>query len=302
MDELEARIETLERAVTDGDHDLSELATESETRERVAALETEVGELADRVSELEAATQALRGYVGNVRAVNRDIEQRADTALAKAESVESALVDETDQDDPGEAQQTGESSRGMQPREERTTRRTAGSNGQPRGAAASREESDPGRPTEDGTDNGGSPGSGRRPTTDGVDTAGAGSETTGRNRAGRRFGSPHERENGTTAADDSRGTAERAERCDACGRPTTDDDTGPSSRGGSPAGQPASRADTDRQSGGATGVGRPDGGDLSNGSSGLYSEGEDPLGSVFETDDSPDDDADGTFDRIRQML
>jgi hypothetical protein len=299
MDELEARIETLERAVTDGDHDLSELATEGETRERVAALETEVGELADQVSELEAATQALRGYVGNVRAVNRDIEQRADTALAKAESVESAL-DETGQDDPGETQR-GESGRERQPRDERVTRRAAGSNGQPREAAASRAESDPGRSTENGTDSGGSPGSGRQPTTNGVDTA-TGSGTTGRNRAGRRFESPHEREHGTTAADDSRETAERAERCDACGQPTTDDDTGPSSRGGSPAGQPASREDTDRQSGGATGVGRSDGGGLSNGSGGLHSGGEDPLGSVFESGDSPDDDADGTFDRIRQML
>jgi hypothetical protein len=93
MDELEARIEALERAVTEGDHDLSELATEGETRDRLAAVETELGDLADRVAELEAATQALRGYVGNVRAVNRDVEQRADAALAKAESLESAIVD-----------------------------------------------------------------------------------------------------------------------------------------------------------------------------------------------------------------
>lgn len=298
MDELEARIETLERAVTDGDHDLSELATESETRERVAALETEVGELADQVSELEAATQALRGYVGNVRAVNRDIEQRADAALAKAESVESAL-DETGQDDSGETRRS-ESGRERQPRDEKVTRRAARSTGQPREAAASREESDPSRSTENVTDSSGSPESGRQPATNGVDTA-AGSGTTEKNRAGRRFDSPHEREHGTTATDDRRETAERAERCDACGQPTTDD-TGPSSRGGSPAGQPASREDTDRQSGGATGVGRPDGGGLSNGSGGLHSGGEDPLGSVFEPDDSPDDDADGTFDRIRQML
>lgn len=93
MDELEARIEALERAVTDGDRDLSELAAEGETRERLAALEDELDDLADRVAELEAATQALRGYVGNVRAVNTEIEQRADAALAKAESLESAVVD-----------------------------------------------------------------------------------------------------------------------------------------------------------------------------------------------------------------
>jgi uncharacterized coiled-coil protein SlyX len=92
MDELEARIEALERAVTEGDHDLSELAAEGETRDRLATVETELGDLTERVAELEAATQALRGYVGNVRAVNRDIEQRADIALAKAESLESAFA------------------------------------------------------------------------------------------------------------------------------------------------------------------------------------------------------------------
>ena len=100
MEELEARIEALERAVTEGDHDLSELAAEGETRERLAAVETELEDLTERVAELEAATQALRGYVGNVRAVNSDIEQRADAALAKAESLESAIVGDQS-DHPG---------------------------------------------------------------------------------------------------------------------------------------------------------------------------------------------------------
>lgn len=92
MDQLEARIEALERAVTEGDHDLSELAAEGEAQERLATVEAELGDLTERVAELEAATQALRGYVGNVRAVNRDIEQRADVALAKVESLESAFA------------------------------------------------------------------------------------------------------------------------------------------------------------------------------------------------------------------
>jgi hypothetical protein len=108
MDELEARIEALERAVTNDDHDLSELATEGETRERLAAVETELGDLADRVAELEAATQALRGYVGNVRAVNNDIEQRADAALAKAESLESAIAGDPVGDGPGRDRQAAE--------------------------------------------------------------------------------------------------------------------------------------------------------------------------------------------------
>ncbi|MFW5963418.1 MAG: DUF7310 family coiled-coil domain-containing protein [Natronomonas sp.] len=45
-------------------------------------------DLEGRVVELEAAVQALRGYVGSVRAVNDDIEQRADLALRKATALE----------------------------------------------------------------------------------------------------------------------------------------------------------------------------------------------------------------------
>lgn len=87
MDELEARIGALERALTDQECDFSELATEAETQTRLADTETQVEELTDRVAELEAATQALRGYIGNVRAVNRDVEKRADLALSKVESL-----------------------------------------------------------------------------------------------------------------------------------------------------------------------------------------------------------------------
>jgi len=107
MDELEARIEALERAVTGGDHDLSELAAEGEAQERLATVEAELGDLTEQVAELEAATQALRGYVGNVRAVNRDIEQRADIALAKAESLESAFAADRDPTEEGRTDRTG---------------------------------------------------------------------------------------------------------------------------------------------------------------------------------------------------
>lgn len=94
MDEtFEDRLAAVERALTDGDHDCSALAEGAATAERVAALEADVEELADRVAELEAATQALRGYVGNVRSVNEEVEQRADTALAKAETAHRAATD-----------------------------------------------------------------------------------------------------------------------------------------------------------------------------------------------------------------
>jgi chromosome segregation ATPase len=85
---LEKRIAALERAITDGEADCGALAEGAVTAERVEALEAQLDDLSDRVGELDAATQALRGYVGNVRSVNREVERRADTALSKVESLE----------------------------------------------------------------------------------------------------------------------------------------------------------------------------------------------------------------------
>lgn len=86
-DQLEERIATLERAVTDGEGDVAALTEAAVTAERLEALETTAADLEDRVAELEAATQALRGYVGNVRAVNREVEERADLALSRVEAL-----------------------------------------------------------------------------------------------------------------------------------------------------------------------------------------------------------------------
>jgi chromosome segregation ATPase len=85
---LEKRIAALERAITDGEADCGALAEGAATAERVEALEAQLADLRDQVGELDAATQALRGYVGNVRSVNRDVERRADAALSKVESLE----------------------------------------------------------------------------------------------------------------------------------------------------------------------------------------------------------------------
>ena len=49
--------------------------------ERIDALER-------RVSELEATTRALRGYVGDRRAVAASVERRADAALAAVDRIE----------------------------------------------------------------------------------------------------------------------------------------------------------------------------------------------------------------------
>lgn len=87
MDDLRERVAAVERALTDGDGDLSALAEGAARAERVADLEATVADLREDVTELEAATQALRGYVGNVRSVNEDVEQRAETAVAAVENV-----------------------------------------------------------------------------------------------------------------------------------------------------------------------------------------------------------------------
>lgn len=102
-DELRERVDALERAVTDTDCEFTALTADAEAVKRLEAVETRLDDLEDSVAELEAATQALRGYVGNIRSVNRDVEQRADTALSKAEAVEAALSDgESPVDDASE--------------------------------------------------------------------------------------------------------------------------------------------------------------------------------------------------------
>jgi phage shock protein A len=88
---LDERLRAVERALTDGDHDLTEIEDAADHHARLDALDDRLTAVEDRLVDLEAATQALRGYVGNVRAVNREVEHRADAAIAAVES-----LDETD--------------------------------------------------------------------------------------------------------------------------------------------------------------------------------------------------------------
>lgn len=88
MDDLRERVEAVERALTEGEGDLSALAEGAATAERVQDLEATVADLREEVADLAAATQALRGYVGSVRSVNEDVESRADAAVAAVESLE----------------------------------------------------------------------------------------------------------------------------------------------------------------------------------------------------------------------
>lgn len=91
IETLEERLGAVERALTDGDHDLTELDDAATLTARVADLEAKLDELTERVEELDASTQAVRGYVGNVRQVDQTVERRADAALATAEELEQRL-------------------------------------------------------------------------------------------------------------------------------------------------------------------------------------------------------------------
>lgn len=110
MDEtLEERLAAVERALTEGE-DAVALPKDAATEDRVEALEADLDELTDRVAELEAATQALRGYVGNVRSVNSEVEQQAAAALSKAErahqlATENATAGTSSQRDQSERDQ-----------------------------------------------------------------------------------------------------------------------------------------------------------------------------------------------------
>ncbi|MDZ5810279.1 hypothetical protein U4E84_02775 [Halorubrum sp. AD140] len=81
---LDERLRAVERALTGTDAAVADLTDEATAASERAALASRVEDLESRVEELEAATQAIRGYVGSVRAVNAEVERRADLALARA--------------------------------------------------------------------------------------------------------------------------------------------------------------------------------------------------------------------------
>jgi len=94
IETLAERLRTVERAVTDGTMEFPEVTELAGLEKRVETVEQRVDDIDERTGELEAATQALRGYVGNIRAVNEDVEQRADAALAATDRLEVRLDEE----------------------------------------------------------------------------------------------------------------------------------------------------------------------------------------------------------------
>ncbi|WP_096390632.1 DUF7310 family coiled-coil domain-containing protein [Halopenitus persicus] len=86
-DTLAERVDAIERAIT-GDVAATDLSDRAAMDARITELEATIESMDRRLEELDAATQAVRGYVGGVRAVNREVERRADLALAKASRLE----------------------------------------------------------------------------------------------------------------------------------------------------------------------------------------------------------------------
>jgi hypothetical protein len=88
---LRERVDALERAVTDG-HGEDGLPDAARTAARVDDLEATVEEMDDRLAELEAAVQALRGFAGGIRAIDDAVERRANAAIARVDRLEADLA------------------------------------------------------------------------------------------------------------------------------------------------------------------------------------------------------------------
>lgn len=84
VDRLTERLDAVERALTESDRSVDSIADAAAAADARASLADRLSAVEARIDELEAATQAVRGYTGAVRAVNRDVERRADLALARA--------------------------------------------------------------------------------------------------------------------------------------------------------------------------------------------------------------------------
>ncbi|WP_248897509.1 DUF7310 family coiled-coil domain-containing protein [Haloplanus halobius] len=87
---LDDRLDAVERAVTDGEA-VDGLPEAARLRTRLDELETTVDDFDDRLADLEAAVQALRGFAGGVRAVDESVERRANAAVARVDRLEAEL-------------------------------------------------------------------------------------------------------------------------------------------------------------------------------------------------------------------
>lgn len=97
-DTLDQRLAAVERALTDEDASVSR-----------PDLQAQLAEIEERVRDLEAATQALRGYVGDVRYREDRAEQRGDQALADVTRHTPGGIDLTEDTGPRRGRPPGSS-------------------------------------------------------------------------------------------------------------------------------------------------------------------------------------------------
>ncbi|WP_198530010.1 DUF7310 family coiled-coil domain-containing protein [Halorubrum aethiopicum] len=81
---LEERLDAVERTLTGTDRSVAGVVDGAAADAEREAIAERLDAIETRIEELEAATQAVRGYAGAIRAVNREVERRADLALARA--------------------------------------------------------------------------------------------------------------------------------------------------------------------------------------------------------------------------
>lgn len=104
---LERRLTAIERAL-DGDWETVDDGSTAHPQDR-ESVEARLSTIEERLDELDAAVQSVRGFLGGVSAVNEQVEQRADTALAAVERLEHRL----DEAEPAAAEGNDNSKKGQ---------------------------------------------------------------------------------------------------------------------------------------------------------------------------------------------
>jgi len=93
IDQLEQRLTTVERTLTDSSYDLDELSEMVDAVERLAELESRMERIESRLATVEGRTECVEAYMGDIESVNESVEQQADMAIASVDRLERRLVE-----------------------------------------------------------------------------------------------------------------------------------------------------------------------------------------------------------------
>ncbi|MFB6133040.1 MAG: hypothetical protein ABEJ44_06520 [Halanaeroarchaeum sp.] len=87
---VDERLEAVERALTDEDLSVAAATDEAARESRLRDVETRLDVVEASLDDVEAAVAALRGYVGEIRHVNEEVERTATAAVAAVERLDAA--------------------------------------------------------------------------------------------------------------------------------------------------------------------------------------------------------------------